>query len=259
LTAGPAVTRRRWLALALGAAVAASARAAAAQEGWLDRARDLWGQYGGWVTGGARQLTVGEIAQGLREALRVGTGTVVAQLGRLDGFYGDPAVRIPLPAALEPVQRALSTVGFAGLLDDLELRLNRAAETATPRAKEVFWEAIARMTIDDAMRIYEGPEDAATQYFRGAMTDPLKLAFRPIVDTSLADAGAVRAFDDMLARYQTIPLVPALGANMKGRLIDHALDKSLDGLFHYLAQEEAAIRRDPAKRTTEILQRVFGR
>jgi hypothetical protein len=247
------------LALALGAGAAALARPATAQQGWLDRAGDLWDQYGGWITGRARQLTVGEIAQGLREALRVGTGVVVAQLGRLDGFYGDPQVRIPLPSALAPLQQALSALGFAGLLDDLELRLNRAAEAATPKAKEVFWDAIAGMTIDDAMRIYEGPEDAATQYFRGTMSDPLKVAFRPIVDTSLADAGAVRAFDDLLARYQTIPLVPALGANMKGRLIDHALGGTLDGIFRYLAQEEAAIRRDPAKRTTEILKRVFGR
>ena len=115
------------------------------------------------------------------------------------------------------------------------------------------------MTLNDAMQIYNGPDDAATRYFQRTMTTPLTHAFRPVVDRSLADAGAVQAFDDVIGRYDNVPLVPALGANVKGRLVDHALGKTLEGMFLYLAQEETAIRRFPAKRTTEILQRVFTR
>jgi len=32
----------------------------------------------------------------------------------------------------------------------------------------------------------------------------------------------------------------------------------MDGIFYYMAKEEAAIRTDPAKRTTDLLKRVFG-
>ena len=110
-------------------------------------------------------LTDSEITDGLKEALRVGTETVVGQLGTLDGFNSDPQIHIPLPASMKQVKSALATVGMAGMMDDLELKLNRAAEEATLPAKKLFWESIETMTLDDVMGIYNGPDDAATRYF----------------------------------------------------------------------------------------------
>ncbi len=103
------------------------------------------------------QLSVGDLSSGLREALKVGTERVAGRLGTTDGFNADPDVHIPLPDTLKKVQSALRAVGMSDLADDLELRLNRAAEAATPEAKEVFWNAISEMSIDDAKRIYDGP------------------------------------------------------------------------------------------------------
>ena len=116
-----------------------------------------------------KELSVGEIAGGLKDALRVGTQSVVGQLGADDGFSKDPAIHIPLPESMQTVQSALSKLGMSGLLDDLELRLNRAAETATPKAKDLFWDAIGAMTLEDVNAIYEGPDDSATRYFQGKM------------------------------------------------------------------------------------------
>ncbi len=208
----------------------------------------------GWSGLGAPALTRADIAAGLREALRVGTQRAVARVGRADGFNADPDIHIPLPEKLARAQVALRRVGASGLADDLELRLNRAAEAAAPEAQRLFWDAIAQLTWADAERIYRGPDDAATQYFRRTTSGPLMDVMRPVVEGQLARAGAVQAYDRMMGRYRALPLVPDIKAN----LTEYALEQTLAGLFLYLAREEAAIRRDPAKRTTALLRRVFG-
>src|SRR5690606_32821257 len=160
------------------------------------------------------------------------------------------AIHIPLPDSMKTVQQTLSKLGMSGMLDDLETRINQAAEAATPKAKELFVSSIEKMTIDDVQGIYNGPQDAATQYFQKNMTPGLKDAFRPIVDDALAQAGAVQAYDNVMGRYTAVPFAP----DVKADLTNHALDGAIEGIFHYVAQEEAAIRANPAKRTTELLQ-----
>ncbi len=199
-------------------------------------------------------LTSGEITGGVREALKVGTERVVAQLGRVDGFNADPKIHIPLPDSLRQVSGALNMIGMSAMVDDVELKLNRAAEAATPKAKALFWKAITDMSLKDIEAIYNGPDDAATQYFRSSMSAPLRDEMRPVVDGSLAEVGAIQSFDQMMGQYKSIPFVP----NVKADLTNHVLDKAMDGIFFYLGREEAAIRNDAVKRTTEILKRVFG-
>ena len=204
--------------------------------------------------GGGAALTDLEIGDGLREALRVGTERVTASLGQTDGFNLDPDVHIPLPGTLGTVQSALERVGLSSLTDDLELRLNRAAEAAAPHAKELFWQAISEMTLEDVQGILNGPENAATAFFQSKMTPPLTERFTPIVDDELAKAGAVQAYDRALGDYKKIPFVPDAQADLSS----YVVEKALDGVFLYLGREEAAIRQDPLKRSTDILKRVFG-
>lgn len=204
--------------------------------------------------GGSRPLTDLEIANGLKEALRVGTERVVAQLGVVDGYNADPLIHIPLPGDLQKVHNALDRIGLGAMTTDLELKLNRAAERAAPEAKAVFWNAITAMTLQDVRGIWQGPDDAATQYFRGKMTGPLTDRFTPIVLDAMGEVGAVRSYDRMMAQYQSIPFVP----DVKADLTRYTVEQALDGLFTYVAVEEAAIRNDPAKRSTELLERVFG-
>lgn len=219
----------------------------------LQKGKDLLGGIGSSGQSGT-ELTSGEIGAGLKEALRVGTETVVAQLGRPDGFNADKAIHIDLPKSLNTVQSTLKSVGMSSMLDDLELKLNRAAEAATPRAKELFLQTINEMSLDDVKGIFEGPEDAATRYFQTKMSGPLADEMRPIVDSSLADVGAIQAYENTMGQYQKVPLVPDVKADLTG----HVIEKGLDGIFHYVAREEAAIRQNPAKRTTDILKRVFS-
>lgn len=225
------------------------------QMDWLKTGKDLLGNVAAPSQQAApTNLTGSEVTAGLKEALKVGSETVVTQLGRLDGFNADPAIHIPLPDSLQTVKSALSAVGMSAMMEDLELRLNRAAEEATTPTKKLFWDAIDAMTLDDAMAIYNGPEDAATRYFESKMSKPLSAAMQPIVEKTLAQSGAVQAYDAVMGQYATLPFVPDVKANLQ----QHVVDKGLAGIFHYLASEEAAIRKDPVKRTTDILQKVFG-
>lgn len=222
-----------------------------ASAGWLDRLKGL-------VSGEEENqpsLSTDDIGGGLKEALRVGTETVVSSLGATDGFNLDPQIHIPLPESLGQVQAVLGKIGMDSMLTDLETRLNRAAEIATPKARQLFITAINDMTLDDAMAIYNGPEDSATQYFRSRMSGPLAVAMKPVVDESLADVGAAKSYDEIMARYNSVPFVPEVDADLG----DYVVEKGMDGIFFYLAKEEAAIRQDPAKRTTDLLKQVFNR
>lgn len=198
-------------------------------------------------------LSHNDIVAGLKDALRVGSENVVVQLSRKNGFNGDAKIHIPLPSSMNKVKSALSTVGMEGMMDDLELRLNRAAETATPKAKRIFGNAIRSMSVADAKTILGGANDAATQYFKKKMSKPLSKEMKPIVDHALAQAGAVKVYDRVMGQYQSLPFMP----NVKADLSQHVLNLALSGMFHYMAEEEAAIRENPMKRTTKILKKVF--
>jgi len=223
-----------------------------AESQWWEKGIKLFGDSG--QSKKADTLSVDEIGAALREALRVGTRNVTDQLGQFDGFNGDPAVHIPLPENLQTVKSVLDRVGMSQLVNDLEIKLNRAAEKATLPAKELFFQAIGDMTLDDVKGIYNGPEDAATRYFQKKMTPSLAEEMRPVVDESLSTVGAIQAYDTLMGQYRSIPFVP----DVKADLTEYVIEKGMDGIFYYLAKEETAIRQNPAKRTTELLKRVFG-
>lgn len=196
-------------------------------------------------------LSNGDIGAGLKEALRLGTERVTGLLGRAEGYNRDPDIHIPLPQSLKTAQSALKMAGMSGIADELELKLNRAAEASIPKARQIFVAALERMSVDDARAILNGPKDAATQYFKRTMSPDLKSAMRPVVDSTVAESGAVKSYEAMAKG------MPVLGDG-RGMLTDHVLDYALAGLFTYLGREEAAIRSDPAKRSTELLRKVFS-
>lgn len=232
---------------------------AKAEGSWRDTGVDILKNISGSSQNSASaeadgQVSTTDIREAFKQALRIGTENVVSQLGTEGGFYTDPAIYIPLPPQLERVKTMLSKVGMAPLAEDLELKLNRAAEKATPKAKELFLQAIREMTFTDLTKIYEGPVDSATLYFENKMSDPLRAEMRPIVENTLSQVGAVNAYDKFIGQYATIPMVP----DVKADLTQHVLDKGLEGIFFYLAKEEASIRQNPVKQTTTLLKKVFG-
>jgi hypothetical protein len=197
-----------------------------------------------------------DITAGLRQALTVGTERVVAQLGKPGGFLDDPKARIPLPGPLEQAQTALRMAGMSGMVDDLEVRMNRAAEAATPVAQDLIIQAIQGLSFQDAAGILSGPNDSATRYLERKTGKSLAEKMRPIVDQQLKEAGAVQAFQSIAGEYRSLPFVGgALDVDLTGHVVTYA-EKAI---FAYLGKEEAAIRTNPAARTTSLLKSVFGK
>jgi len=247
------VTRRTVLSLAAGGALLSAGHARA---DWFERGTEaLKGLTG---DGGSGGLGEARIVDGLKQALEVASREVVDRVGQPGGYLKDPQIHIPLPGYLQKVRPSLSMLGMGNLLDEVETRLNRGAEQAAPEAQRLFVDAITEMTVEDARGILDGPNDAATQYFRRTMGPDLRETFRPIVESELERAGAVAAVQQVAGSLESVPFAESLGAQATDRLVGHGLDGALDGLFHYLARQEAAIRTDPAARTTELLKEVFG-
>ena len=199
------------------------------------------------------QLSDSKIVAGLKQALQVSSGNAVAQTGRPDGFLKNAAIKILLPPKLQTVGRGMRMLGMGAQVDELEVGMNRAAEQATPKAKQIFLDAITKMTFDDARRILTGGDTAATEYFKRQSTGDLTVAFTPIVQDSMEKVGVVRQYDRVV---QSAPGSTALGSQYD--LTKYVVGKTLDGLFYMLGEEEKKIRKNPAAQTTALLREVFG-
>jgi hypothetical protein len=209
------------------------------------------------LSGGCR-LTEADAAAGIRAALRNGVSSAISTIGVTDGFLLNNLIHIPLPGFLRDMQSTLSKIGLSGPLDTLETQLNRGAEAAVPVARDIFVDAISGLSIADAIGIVRGGDNAATNYLKDKTTAPLTNLLTPIMSNALQQAGAVKTLDNLAARLKSIPLAPKLGADAKDDLIRHGVEFGLAGMFTYIGKEEAAIRANPTKRTSEILRKVFG-
>jgi len=201
------------------------------------------------------KMSDAKIGSGLKEALKVGTENTVKLTGRTDGYFMNQAIKILMPEKLQTLEKSLRLVGYGPQVDEFVLSMNRAAERAAPQAKQIFWDAIAEMTFDDAQKILKGSDTAATEYFRDKTSEKLTTAFRPVVDRTMNEFNVTRQYKDLVGRYQAIPFAKTEALDIDG----YVVGKSLDGLFHVLGEEERKIRTNPAARTTDLLKEVFAK
>ena len=200
-------------------------------------------------------LSTQQVVAGLKEALQVGTEKAVKQASSKGGFSENPATSIPLPEKLKPMTDGLRKVGLGGKVDEVKAKMNRAAELAAAKAAPVFIKAIKDMSFTDAKRILKGNATAATDYFRSETSGELEKRFTPIVKEKMNQLGVVRLFENLQNRYNQLPMVKDSDFQIK----DYVVNKTLDGLFTVLGNEEEKIRQDPKARTTKLLRNVFGR
>lgn len=223
-------------------------------------AQSPWDQIRQKVTGAAksaesnRGLSDDKIVAGLKEALTVSTRNAVASTGRTDGFLRNEAIKILLPDKLRNVGSGLRLIGMGSQVDSLEVGMNRAAEQAAPAAKQIFINAVTRMSFADARQILSGSDTAATEYFRRQSSDQLTEAFAPIVHQAMENVGVVRQYDQWMRN----PMAARVAAKQGFNLDDYVVGKTIDGLFYVMAEEEKKIRRDPMAQTTSLLREVFG-
>lgn len=215
-----------------------------------------------------RPLTQTEIIAGLKEALIVGAGNSVNILGATDGYYKDELVKILLPPEANVIVDNIGRIpGGQQLLDDVLLRINRAAEDAVTEAKPIFVNSIRSMTIADAVGILRGEDNAATMYLHRTTYDNLFLLYQPKIQTSLdkklvGNVSTSQSWNTLTSKWNEVAgsLVGQL-AGMKPvetKLDEYLTGKALDGLFLKIEAEEQLIRKDPAARVTQLLRRVFG-
>lgn len=192
--------------------------------------------------------------QGLKTALTQAAQVAVQNLGKSDGFLGNPDVRIPLPGTLQKAQKLLSALGAGKQSDALVTAMNRAAEAAVPEAKVLLLDAVKQMSVQDAVGILTGGEDAATQYFRRTTSEKLAQRFLPIVRRETGKVQLAQRYNEVAGKAAQLGLVNEQDANLDR----YVTGKALDGLFLMMAREEAAIRKDPLGQASAILQKVFG-
>jgi hypothetical protein len=180
-------------------------------------------------------------ASGLKEALQIGTDHAVDFTGRPDGFFKNDAIKILLPEKLRTAEKGLRLAGMGAKPDEFELSMNRAAEKAAPAARGIFKDALTAMTFGDARKILTGDETSATEYFRAKTSDKLTTAFRPTVESTMADTGVVTRYKQLTGGLASLPF----GKSTNFDITDYVVGKSLDGLFYMVAREEK-IRTNPA-------------
>jgi hypothetical protein len=201
------------------------------------------------------QLSESDAAAGVRQALERGAAAAVTLLGRPDGFLANPRVRIPLPGALRQAAKLMRATGQGAKVDELETAMNRAAEQAVPQARDLLVSAVRSMSIEDALRIVRGGDDAATQFFAAKTREPLAARFLPIVTRATERVGLAARYNAVASRAASMGLLEGDAVSVER----YVTAKALDGLYLVIAEEERKLRRDPLGAGSALLRRVFGR
>jgi len=202
----------------------------------------------------ASGLTEKDAADGIREALVKGAGESVKIVSKVNGYLSNPEIKIPFPQEARDVENSLRSIGLGSQVDEAVNAINHAAEDAAKSAEPVLVAAIRGMTIQDALAIVKGSQDAATRYLEKTTTAELKVKFAPIIKASLDRVNATKLWGSVISQYNQIPFVKKQNPDLTA----YVTEKAIAGLFVMVAKEEAAIRHDPAARVTDLLKKVFG-
>jgi hypothetical protein len=200
-------------------------------------------------------LTEKDAADGIKEALTKGSENTVKLVSNVNGYFGNPEIKIPFPPEAKEMESKLRSIGLGKKVDEFILSMNRAAEDAAKEAKPIFIAAIKNMTIKDAVNIVKGEDDAATKYLKTSTSPDLNKKFQPPIKVALDKVYATKYWGDLIQAYNKIPFVKKMNPN----LTEYVTGKAIDGLFVMVAKEELKIRKDPVARTTELLKKVFGK
>jgi hypothetical protein len=208
----------------------------------------------GQAAAALERITSREAASALKAALERGSSAAVASLGRVDGFLGNPQVRIPLPESLHKTEKLMRRFGMGRHADELIVAMNRAAEAALPEARSVLMDSIRKMTLADAKALLQGGDTAGTEYFRRSSEERLRERFRPIVEQATAKVALARQFENYAEKGVALGVVSAQDADLD----DYVTRKALEGLFVVLAAEERKLRANPASAGSALLRKVYG-
>jgi hypothetical protein len=207
------------------------------------------------IKGGGAGISQDEAARAIKEALSNGVKTGVSKVSAADGYFANPAIKIPMPSEAKTVESALRGIGQGDLIDRTVLQINRSAEQAAVKAGPIFADAITKMSINDAMSIVSNKQqDACTQFLRHTTTEQLVVAFKPIIKTVLDETKTTGLWSEVMGTYNRIPFHSPVNTDLP----DYVCRKAIDGLFYMIAIEEAKVRKDPMGQASDLIKKVFG-
>jgi hypothetical protein len=199
-------------------------------------------------------ISAADASGGLKKALDQGVDRAVGSLGVTDGFLKNPKVKIDLPPKLAKAEGMMRMLGVGDQMDDLVTTMNRAAEAAVPESKPLLKQALKQMSVEDAKKILTGGDDAATQYFKRATYAPLKVQFLPIVTRATERVKLTQSYDAVAKKAVALGVLKPEDATLES----YVTEKTLDGLYLMMAEEERAIRKDPLGQASSLIKKVFG-
>lgn len=195
-----------------------------------------------------------EIGAGLKEALKVSIENTIKTTGKTDGYFRNETIKILMPEKLKILDKTLRMMGYGEKLDEFVLSMNRAAEKAAPEAEGMFLDAIFDITFEDARKILNGGDTAATDFFREKTYDKLAKKYQPVIEKVLNEHEVTRKYQEIIGSFKSVPFADKL---MPLDLNQYVIDEALNGLFYVLGTEERKIRKDPSARVTDLLQKIF--
>jgi hypothetical protein len=207
-----------------------------------------------YVNGSGSSVSNDEVIKGLKEALTVGTNNSTGKASKTDGFFKNPAIKIPFPPEVKKMESTLKTLGMTSQVNKFVETLNRAAEEASKGAATIFINAVTSMNVSDGIAILKGNNDAATQFLKNATTSELKTNFKPVVTKAIQKVQLLKYWTPLAKSYNKVPGVTKVNPNLE----DYVTTKAIDGLFKLIADEEGKIRKDPAARVSELLKKIFS-
>jgi len=243
---------KHWMILAAGLTLTLPAHAV----DWGEMLKGVLGKPAGetTTTSGVDALSSTEINAGLKEALTRGAEAAVAQLGQKDGFFGNAAMKIPLPPSLQKAEKAMRMLGMGKQADELVLSMNRAAEAAVPEAKTLLVGAVKEMTLEDAKGLLTGGKTSATDFFRKKTETQLTERFGPIVKATTDKVGLAQQYNRYAGAAAQFNLIDKEQASVE----QYVTQQSLDRLYTLIGEKEAAIRANPMQAGSDLLKKVFG-
>jgi Protein of unknown function (DUF4197) len=237
------------LVMAIAAAVVVDAQAQTLRD-YVNDAKGVVGQNKKGKTG----LSQSEITDGLKQALQIGAKNATGKVSAINGFFGNALIKVLMPPEAKKVENTLRELGLGSQVDDAILSMNRAAEDASGKALQIFINAITSMSIQDGLAILNGTNDAATKYLKSKTTAQLTAQFKPVIQESLDKVNATKYWSIVFTTYNKLPTT---FTKINPDLVAYVTERALNGVFVYIADEEAKIRQNPAARVTDLLKKVF--
>lgn len=194
-----------------------------------------------------------EIAEGIKEALVIGATKSSNEAAKSGGFENNLKIKISTPKEAKVMKETLMKVGMKGEVIRFEKSLNRAAEEASASAKEILVNAISKMSITDAKRIIDGEDNEATEYLYKQTKIQLYNEFSPIVAKVVESTGVKAQWNMLVSRYNTLARSNTIDEDIER----YVTNKTIEGLFVLIEQEEKEIRENPKARTSKLLKKVF--